>query len=152
MGKPAGVFMGLMAALFILAGCHKKDEAQLNKALNTVQAGAVQGVDAMKNMVTDTKDDYQKSAQAKLDQISASIDDLGKKAETADGQAQAGLRQAVADLQKQRDALQSQLNGFKNSTTDAWKDMTGGINQSLGDLQKASDKAVDQFKGTPGPK
>src|ERR1700722_226660 len=145
MGKSAGVFMGFMVVLLVLAGCHKKDESQLNKALSTVQLGAEQGVNAVKNMVTDTKEDYQKSSQDKLDQISATIDDLKKKAETADAQAQAGLHQSVADLQKQRDDLQAKLGSLKNSTADAWKDMVGGINDSLGDLQKASDKAVSQF-------
>jgi hypothetical protein len=147
MVKSAGVLMGLTAALLVLAGCHKKDESQLNKALSTVQLGAEQGVNAVKNMVTDTKDDYEKSTQKKLDQVSASIDDLKEKAEAADGQAQAGLHQAVEDLQKQRDDLQTKLDALKNSTTDAWKDMTVGIDKSLGDLQKASDKAVAQFSG-----
>jgi arginyl-tRNA synthetase len=150
MGKQARFFTGCMAVLLVSAGCHKKDENQLNKALSTVQLGAEQGVNAVKDMVADTKADYQKSTQDKLDQISASIDDLKKKAETADGQARAGLRQSVADLQKQRDDLQVKLDSLKNSTTDAWKDMTGGIDQSLRDLQKASDKAVSQFKA-PAP-
>jgi hypothetical protein len=144
--KATGLLTGLMALFVVLVGCDKKDQAQLNKALSTVQVGAEQGADAVKNMVTDSKDDYQKSAQTKLDQLSASIDDLKQKAETADAQAQGGLHQAVRDLQKQRDDLQAKLDALKNSTTDAWKDMTGGINQSLGDLQKACDRAASQFK------
>ncbi len=147
MGKQMGVLIGFMAVLLVSAGCHKKDENQLDKALSTVQLGAQQGVNALQNMVADTKVDYQKSTQQKLDQVSASIDDLKKKAETADGQAQAGLRQSVTDLQKQRDDLQAKLDSLKNSTADAWKDMTSGIDQSLGDLQKASDRAAAQFSG-----
>ena len=147
MKKATGFFVGLTAMFVVLAGCDKKDQAQLNKAISTVQVGAEQGADAVKNMVTDSKDDYQKSAQAKLDQLSASIDDLKIKAETADAQAQGGLHQAVRGLQKQRDDLQAKLDALKSSTADAWKDMTGGINQSLGDLQKACDRAAAQLKG-----
>ncbi len=150
MAKRSGVFMACAVALWVLAGCHKKEQNQLDKALSTVQLGAQQGVSALQDAVADTKADYQKTTQRKLDQISASIDDLKKKAETADSQAQAGLHQSVADLQKQRDDLQAKLDLLKNSTTDAWKDMTGGIDQSLGDLKRASDKAVSQFKA-PAP-
>jgi hypothetical protein len=146
--KLTGFFVGLSAIFVVLVGCNKKDEAQLNKAISTVQVGAEQGADAVKNMVTDSKDHYQESAQAKLDQISASIDDLKKKAETADTQAQGGLHQAVRDLQKQRDDLQAKLDALKNSTAGAWKDMTGGINRSLGDLQQSCDKAASQFKAS----
>ena len=103
-------------------------------------------MDAVKGVVSDAQKDYQKSAQAKIDQLSASIEDLKKKADQADRQAQAGLKQTVRDLEAQRDSLQARLDKMKNSTADAWKDMTSGIDQSLSDLQKASDKAAAQFK------
>jgi chromosome segregation ATPase len=109
--------------------------------------GLQQGLDAVKGTVSGAQKDYQKSAQDKIDQLSASIEDLKKKADQADSQARAGLKQTVHDLEAQRDSLQARLDKMKNSTADAWKDMTSGIDQSLSDLQKAGDKAAAQFSG-----
>ncbi|MGH7739776.1 MAG: hypothetical protein ACREL1_06480 [bacterium] len=144
MGKSTVLFTVCFAFLFTV-GCHKKDQAQMNRALSKVQAGAQQGMAAMKGEVTDTQVDYRKSVQAKIDQISVSIASLKKKAEGADGQAQTGLRRQVKGLETRRDDLQKKLDGLKNSTTGAWRDMVTGINRSLRDLQLASDKAVSQF-------
>lgn len=144
MGKLT-VFFAVCFVFLFSQGCHKKDQTQMNQALSKVQAGAQEGMAAVKGEVADTQADYQKSIQAQIDRISVSIEGLKKKAEGADGQAQAGLRRQVKDLETQRDALQTKLNGLKSSTTGAWRDMTAGINRSLRDLQLASDKAVSQF-------
>jgi uncharacterized phage infection (PIP) family protein YhgE len=129
-----------------LSACKKKDQTQLNNALLTIQQGTQQGVSAVKDAVTQTKQDYQRSIQRQIDQISRSIDQLNKKAETVDDQAKADIQRTVNGLQIKRDALQEKLDQLKSSTADAWKDMVAGINDSLVDLQKAADRAISQYK------
>lgn len=132
--------------ILALPACQKKDQTQLNNALSTIQQGARQGVDAVKDTISQTQADYLKSAQNQIDQVSASIDDLKKKSKTADIQVKSDLDRTVAGLQARRDALQQKLNDVKSSTTDAWKDMAAGINDSLDDLRKAAQAAQDRFK------
>jgi len=145
MKKSYGLILIILLVLGLPA-CKKKDQTQLNNALSTIQQGAQQGVSAVQDAVTQTKEDYQRSIQKQIDQISGSINQLNKKAETVDDEAKADIQRTVNGLQIKRDALQEKLDRLKNSTADAWKDMVAGINDSLSDLQKAADQALSQYK------
>ena len=89
---------------------------------------------------------YEEKAEAKLRELNRRIEELNSKAGPQAKSARKQLDRQVAELDQRRAALQQQLEKFKNTTQEAWRDAKPGIDAAMRDLETAYQRAAADFK------
>src|SRR5207249_4717447 len=73
------------------------------------------------------KEEFVGTAEKKLADLGAKIDDLAKKAATATGDVKAQTDQAVTSLREQRDKAGAAFEELKKASADAWQALKPGV-------------------------
>lgn len=94
----------------------------------------------------DTKQAYQKEAEARLEKLDARMAEMRAKADQASAEVKAKYYEHLGTLAQRRETAKQQLDAFKASSGAAWENIRTGVDAAFSELQTAFDKAVAQFK------
>ena len=91
------------------------------------------------------KDAISDKFKSKLDQADARIDLLKAKADEADAKTRIRLHEEIEDLKSRRDSLRKKLEGLRDSSGDAWRDLQAGAEAGWRSLSNALERAASRF-------
>jgi predicted RNase H-like nuclease (RuvC/YqgF family) len=141
-------FRVVMLAGFVgLMGCEQKSGAPTPKKVtpDDVRRDAGQAVDTAVEYTRQTKEEFQKSLEARLNEMDAEIAKLREKGRDLKDQAKADWDRKMAELETKRDAARAKLTEVGQSSEEAWKDVQKGAQAAWDDLDKAFHDAAREF-------
>jgi DNA repair exonuclease SbcCD ATPase subunit len=95
---------------------------------------------------TESKEQYQKRIQGKLDELGRQISALEAKEETQADQARRQLRTQLKELTQQHQATARQYEELKQDGQEAWKKMKPQMDAALDELEKAYERLAARFQ------
>ena len=90
-----------------------------------------------KRPATESREDYQKRMQTKLDELGRQISALEAKPETQANQARQELRGQLRELSRQHQATARQYEALKQESQETWEKMKPKMDAALDELDKA---------------
>jgi archaellum component FlaC len=109
--------------------------------LSDVAEKTEQAVETAKKFTAYKREAYQKSMQAKLDDLSKRIAELEKQAGTATKDVRAALEKRIEQLKVKRGDAEKRLRELRASAASAWKGLKAKADEALQDLRKAYEAA-----------
>ena len=94
----------------------------------------------------ESKEQYQKRIQAKLDELGRQIAALETKEEAQADQARGELRKQLKELTQQHQATARQYEELKQEGQEAWKKMKPKMDAALDELERAYEKLASRFQ------
>jgi DNA repair exonuclease SbcCD ATPase subunit len=94
----------------------------------------------------ESREQYQKRIQAKLDELNRQISALEAKEETQADQARRELRKQLKELTQQHQATAGQYEELKQDGQEAWKKMKPQMDAALDELEKAYERLASRFQ------
>jgi DNA repair exonuclease SbcCD ATPase subunit len=94
----------------------------------------------------ESREQYQKQIQAKLDELNRQISALEAKEETQADQARRELRKQLRELTQQHQATARQYEELKQDGQEAWKKMKPQMDAALDELEKAYQRLASRFQ------
>jgi LPS O-antigen subunit length determinant protein (WzzB/FepE family) len=110
-----------------------------------VRRDANQAVNTAAEFSQQTKEEFQKSLDARLKELDAEIAKLREKGRNLKDQAKISWDRKMADLETQRDAARAKLAEVGQSSAEAWKDVRKGAQSAWDELDKAVHEAAREF-------
>ncbi|MCB0514593.1 MAG: hypothetical protein R2798_14340 [Chitinophagales bacterium] len=89
-----------------------------------------------------TQNEFKQNAQAQLNELSSSFDQLGDQVNLL--KAKAGYYRSLADLEESKISLQKQYNDLENAADDKWEDFKSAFQNAADSLQSK----FDDFKNS----
>src|SRR5262245_29778701 len=140
------------AALAVLVGCSRDEQAQSETTSNTtVTAQELQeryksAAEATKTYVAQNKDEFLAATDKRLKELDAKMNDLAKKSEGYTDDAKAEADKALTGLREQRKAANEKFEEVKKSSAEAWKEVKAGFESVLAELEKAYENTKSKFR------
>jgi TolA-binding protein len=135
----------LMLAGFVVdAGCDRKS-APGKVTPEDVRRDASQAVNTAAEFSQQTKEEFQKKLEARLNSLDAEITKLREKGRDLKDESKVNFNQKMADLEVKRDAVRTKLAEVGKTSGDAWKDVQKGAQSAWEDLDKAFRDASHEF-------
>jgi uncharacterized lipoprotein YajG len=139
-----------VAGSLVLAGCQR---AENSSATQTEQTGTTQSlgsainetVQKTKDLAAEKRDEFVQSADKRLQDLNAKIEELDKKAASYQGDAKVQADKALAKLRAERDVVQKKFNDLKNSTQEAWEQTKTAFNAAWNEVEKGYDTVKSKF-------
>jgi TolA-binding protein len=141
------VCMLMLAGLFTASGCERKpaDPTSGKVTSEEVRGDAGQAVETAAELAQQTKEEFQKSLDARLTELDAEIDKLREKGRDLKDEAKADWDRRMADLETKRDAARAKLTELRDASAEAWKDVQKGAQSAWRDLDNAFRDASRKF-------
>ncbi len=95
---------------------------------------------------TESREQYQKRIQAKLEELNRLISALVAREETQAAQARRELRKQLKELSQQHQATARQYEELKQDGQEAWKKMKPQMDAALDELEKAYEGLASRFQ------
>lgn len=92
-----------------------------------------------------SKTDYEATAEAKMQQLGAQIDELQAKANLAKADAKVKYQEQIDALKVKQSEAQVKYEALKGSAENAWEEMKAGVDSAWQELQTAFDKAKSEL-------
>jgi uncharacterized protein YydD (DUF2326 family) len=93
-----------------------------------------------------SRDEYVRRMQGKLDEWNAEIDALGKKADRAKAELKVEYLEQIVALRERQTAARHKLADLKSAGELAWEDLKAGIEVAWGAMGEAVDTARSRFR------
>ncbi len=137
----------MLAGLLTALGCEQKpaDRTPGKVTSEDVRRDAGKAVTTAAEYSLQTKEEFQKDLDARLNELDAKIAKLREKGHDLKDQAKAKWDQKMAELAKKRDAARAKLAEVGQSSGEAWKDVQKGAQSAWDDLDKAFRDASREF-------
>jgi len=97
-------------------------------------------------LATESREQYQKRIQAKLDELSRQISALEAREESQADQARRELRKQLKELTQQHQATARQYDELKQEGQEAWKKMKPQMDAAVDELNKAYERLASRFQ------
>jgi len=97
-------------------------------------------------LATESREQYQKRIQAKLDELSQQISALEAREESQADQARRELRKQLKELTQQHQATARQYDELKQEGQEAWKKMKPQMDAAVDELNKAYERLASRFQ------
>ena len=142
-----GFCVVMLAGFVAVMGCERKpaDPTPGTVTSEDVRRDAGQAVDTAAEFSQQTKEEFQKNLDARLQEMDARIAELREKGRDLKDQAKANWDQKMADLETKRDAARAKLAEVGQSSAEAWKDVQQGAQSAWDELDKAFHDASREF-------
>lgn len=136
-----------LAGFFSVMGCEQKSGDSTPKKVTSedVRRDAGQAINTAAEFSQQTKDEFQKSLEARLQALDAKIGKLREKGRDLKDQAKTDWDQKMADLATKREAARAKLAEIGQSSAEAWKDVQKGAQSAWDELDKAFHDAAREF-------
>lgn len=130
------LLLALMLGVMLAgSGCEKKEERILPKA------GTSDQVDAGEKSRIE-REEFVRQARKEIDDLSAKLDEIRKKAVDATGSAKQKLDQQIVLLEKERKDVEGQLAELKAEVGEQWKDLKAGVTAAIEKLRRSVQEAI----------
>jgi len=141
------LWMLMVAGLLALIGCEQKpaDRTPGKVTSEDVRRDAGHAINTAAEYSQQTKEEFQKNLDARLNELDAKIAKLREKGRNLKDQAKTNWDQKMAELETKRDAARAKLAEVGHSSADAWKDVQKGDQSAWDDLDKAFRNAAQEF-------
>jgi len=93
-----------------------------------------------------TRDEYVRKMHAKLDQMNNEIDRLLARSSEIEEAGRQDFARRMEDLRQRRDEARARLEGLRQSSESAWKDIQAGTELAWQAIAEAIDSARQRFK------
>jgi len=137
------MLVGLLAAI----GCERKpaDRAPGKVTSEDVRRDAGRAVETTAKYAQQTKEEFQKKLETRLNELDAEIAKLREKGGDRKDEAKAKWDQKMTDLETKRDAARAKLAEVRDSSAEAWKDVRKGAQSAWDELDEAFRDASKEF-------
>lgn len=125
----------LLGVMLAGSGCEKKEERILPKVDTANQADAGE-------QSRSEREEFVRQAQKEIDDLSAKLDDIRKKAMDATGNAKQKLDQQVVLLEQEKKDVEGQLAKLKAEIGEQWKDLKAGVTAAIEKLRRSVQKTI----------
>lgn len=141
------VWLSMLAAFLAASGCEQKpaDPTPGKVTPKDVHRDAGQVVDTASEFSQQAKEDFEKSLDARLEELDAEIAKLREKGSDVKDEAKAEWDQKMSDLEAKRKAARAKLAEVSQSSAKAWKDVQQGARSAWDELDKAFKDASREF-------
>jgi Skp family chaperone for outer membrane proteins len=141
------VWMLMLAGLFASSGCEQKpaDRTPGKVTSEDVRRDAGQAVKTADEYSQQTKEEFQKNLDARLNELDAKVAKLREKRSDLKDEAKANWDRKMAELETKRDAARAKLAEVGQSSAEAWKDVQQGAQSAWDELDKAFRDASQEF-------
>ena len=142
-----GFCVVMLAGLVTLVGCEQKpsDRTPSKVTSEDVRRDAGQAVQTAAEFSEQTKDEFQKRLEARLEELDVKIADLREKGRDLKDEAKADWDRRLANLETKRDAARAKLAEVGQSSAEAWKDVQQGAQSAWDGLEQAFQDASREF-------
>ncbi len=142
-----GFWLMMLAGFIAVTGCEQKSSDQTPGKVTSedVRRDAGQAVDTAAKFSQQTKEEFQKRLEARLEELDVKIAELREKGKDLKDEAKANWDQKLADLETKRDAARAKLAEVGQSSAEAWKDVQQGAQSAWDDLEQAFQDASREF-------
>ena len=142
-----GFCVVMLAGLVTLVGCEQKpsDRTPGKVTSEDVRRDAGQAADTAAEFSEQTKGEFQKRLEARLEELDVKIADLREKGRDLKDEAKADWDRRLANLETKRDAARAKLAEVGQSSAEAWKDAQQGAQSAWNDLEQAFQDASREF-------
>ena len=140
-------WMLMLAGVLTASGCERKPADQPPRKVTSedVRRDVGQSVETAVEYSRQTKEEFQKKLEARLEELDGEIAKLREKRRDLKDQAKADWDRRMADLETKRGAAGAKLAEVRDSSAEAWKDVRKGAQSAWDDLDKAFHEAAREF-------
>lgn len=137
----------VVVGTFAVTGCEHRPAGPTPGTVTTddLRRDAGQAVDTAVKLSQQTKEEFQKSLEARLKELDTEVVKLREKGRELKDDAKANWDQKMADLETKREAARAKLDEVAQSSAEAWKDIQKGAQAAWTDLDKAFREAAAKF-------
>lgn len=139
--------LSMLAGLLAASGCEPKPAVPKPGKVTSedVRRDAGKVVDTAVEFSQQTKEEFQKKLDSRLEELDAAIAKLREKGNNLKDEAKADWEKKMADLETKREAASAKLAEVGRSSAEAWKDIQNGDQAAWDDLDKAFREASREF-------
>jgi TolA-binding protein len=141
------VWMLMLSGLLAAGGCERTpaDGPPGKVTSEDVRRDAAQAVDTAAEFSQQTKEEFQKTLDARLQELDARIAKLREKGHDLKDQAKADWDRKMADLEAKRDTARAKLAEVRQSSDETWENVRDAALSAWGELDKASRSESKDF-------
>ena len=132
--------IGLLSGLLLVGCSNTKEEVR--------EEGAKAG-DASRDVAAAAKRDrqeFERKAEARLDDMDRKIDEMQAKAKNATGNAKVKWDKEVAELEDERRAARAKYNEMKNSADNAWEGFKEDVSKTGDKVEAGYNRLLEKMK------
>ena len=140
--------VAICVPLFFMMSCSKKtpEKGEIQVSPEDVKRETGEALETKETYLAQQKENYQKVAEATLNDINDKIKGLQAKAAQAGTDTKAKYNEIIEGLQKKQGEAQNKLHDLKSKSADAWEDVKSGMDAALENLKNSYADAVSHFK------
>lgn len=140
-------WMVMFAGLFVALGCEQQPAGRTPGKVTSedVRRDAGQAGRTAVEFSQQTKEEFQKKLETRLNELDAEIAKLREKGHDLKDDAKANWNRKLAELETKREAAHAKLAEVGNSSAEAWKDVQLGAQSAWDELDKAFREASREF-------
>jgi len=137
----------ILAVVLTVIGCEPKpvDPAPGKVTSVDVRRDVGKALDTTGKSVEQTKEDFQRSLNARINELEVEIAKLREKGKELKDENKSNWDRIVADLETKREAARIKLDEIGHSSAEAWKDIQKGAQSAWDELDKAFHEAANKF-------
>lgn len=131
----------------VIGGCEQSSREQTPGSVTSedVRRDVGKAAQTAADFSLQAKEDFQRSLEARLEELDAEIAKLREKGGNLKDQAAATFKMKMAELETKRDAARAKLAEVGQSSAEAWKDVRKGAESAWDELDKAFREAASEF-------
>lgn len=114
-----------------------------------VRREAAEAVGVAIDLADQTRDQFMERVRSEMKNAGERLDNLRERGRTLGEEAGKEWNERVAQLDRQRDALQERLEEVAVASGDAWRELARGMTQARKDMAEALREAEAEFKQQP---
>ncbi len=141
------VWLLILSGLLAASGCQQKSVEQTPGKVTSddVRRDADQAIHTAAEFSRQTKEEFQKGLQARLEEFDSQIERLREKGRDLTGDAKANWDRKLAELATKREAAGAQVDEIARSSAEAWKDVQKGAQSAWDELDKTFHDVAREF-------
>jgi hypothetical protein len=147
----ADLHIGTRVRVWYRPGDHHIVRLNPPLTLDDVKNDLRDAAETVKSYSYQQRDQYQKKMNNVMHDLDEQIDELKEKARTGSAEARARYDSELADLARQRDALQNRLSRLRAAAPDIWAEVKSGVSAAAKDLRDTLDKVKSHMDSSEPP-
>jgi hypothetical protein len=147
----ADLHVGSRVRVWYRPGDHHLVRLNPPLTLDDVKNDLRDAAETVKGYTYQERDQYQKKMSSLLHDVDDQIEELKEKTRAGSAEARTRYDRELADLARQRDALQSRLSRLRAAAPDVWAEIKSGVSAAARDLRDTLDKVKAHMDSTEPP-
>ena len=144
--KQIASVLTIAVSLFMLASCSREQTPKTQVTPEDVKRDTQKAVQTTEAYAQQQKEEYQKKAEAELNELDRRIDELKAKTEKASAKAKAAMDQQTAELRKQQEVARQKLEELKGASASTWEETRKKLDAAIEELKRRYDRVVSRPK------